>query len=72
MLDGNDVSGPGIGSSAVFTVRIEDAELRRAKHEEALREWHRELSEILARQRELRRESGRLIPEKPREDQESH
>ena len=60
MVDGNDVDGPGIGTSAEFEVRLEDAAARRKEREEKYRNWHLELEKLLKEQKELRREADGL------------
>ena len=70
MVDGNDVDGPGVGVSAEFVVRIEDAIARRKEREEEYRSWQADLERLLKEQKELRRETRRLHEEQNPEETE--
>ena len=62
MVDGNTVDGPGIGTSAEFTVRLEDAQARRKDREKKFSNWQAELEQVLKRQKALRHMSGDMLP----------
>jgi len=60
MVDGNKVDGPGVGTSAEFTVRLEDAAARAKERARKFTNWQAELEKVLQQQKELRRKTGAL------------
>jgi len=70
MVDANDVDGPGVGVSAEFVVRIEDAAARQEEREEEYRSWQADLERLLEEQKKLRRETRQLRDEEDPEETE--
>ena len=58
MTDSNDVTGPGVGASGEFLVRLEDAAAKRKELEKKYNTWQAELEKILKEQKELRRSTA--------------
>jgi len=54
MVDGNDVGRSGVGTSAEFLVRLEDAAARQKERERKYGNWQAELEKVLKEQKELR------------------
>ena len=64
MTDGNTISGPGVGTSAEFVVRLEDAAARQKEREKKYGNWQAELEKILKEQRDLRNSTKTLPRER--------
>jgi len=58
--DNNSVTGPGVGKSSEFEVRVRDPEKVKQEQAEKYDSWQAELEKVLREQTELRRETGRL------------
>ena len=58
MTDGNDITGPGVGASGEFLVRLEDAAAKRKDMEKKYNTWQADLEKILKDQKELRRSTA--------------
>ena len=54
MEDGNDLDGPGVGTSAEFAARLEDAAALQKQREVKYEGWQAELEKVLKEQKELR------------------
>ena len=65
MIDGNEVDGPGVGTSAEFTVRLEDVQARRKEREKKFSNWQAELEKVLQQQKQLRKMTDKLKPSIP-------
>jgi hypothetical protein len=62
MWDNNNVTGPGIGASAEYQLRIEDVEATRQRAEEKYSNWRVLLQRALEEQKSLRKEASQLHP----------
>lgn len=62
MVDGNTIDAPGVGTSAEFTIRLEDVEARSKQRAKKFSNWQDELQKVLQQQKELRRNTGAMQP----------
>jgi len=60
MRDNNDVTGPGVGRSAEYEVRLENIEAKIEALKEKYSNWYMRVEQVLKKQRKLRGDTERL------------